>query len=109
MNAPGFFVRLQVGHFPAGLADLGARRRRVAETLGEFLPDEAMLRVGLSTAKTSVAGVSVQSTIAAPIGSMSLGAQPDQPCLREASYRIRRDRRSVRSIAALHHKSVMPL
>ena len=47
MLAPGFFVRFQVGHFPARLADLRARSRRVAETFGELLPDKAMLRVAL--------------------------------------------------------------
>ena len=47
MNAPGFFVRLQVGHLPACLAQLGISGRPVAETFGELLPDEAMLRIRL--------------------------------------------------------------
>src|ERR1700730_21015 len=45
--APDLSVRFQVGHFPASLADLGARRRRVSKAFGELLADETMLRVGL--------------------------------------------------------------
>src|SRR5580704_4384726 len=44
---PGIFVWLQVGHLPASPAELGVSVRRIAETFGELLPDEAMLRIGL--------------------------------------------------------------
>ena len=43
--APGLSVRLEVGHLPAGLADFGARRRRVSQPFGKLLADKAMLRV----------------------------------------------------------------
>src|SRR5208283_3890655 len=46
VTPPGFFVRRQVGQFPTRLANLGARRRRVAETFG-VKPDEPMLCIGL--------------------------------------------------------------
>ena len=46
-----FVLRLliwfQVGHFPAGLAYLGAGRGRVGKTLREFLAHKAMLCIGL--------------------------------------------------------------
>ena len=45
--APGLRVRLQVGHFPARLTDLGARRRRVSNAFGELLANEPMLCVAL--------------------------------------------------------------
>ena len=45
--APAVLVRLHVGHFPARLADLGARRRCVSKAFGKFLSREAMLRVTL--------------------------------------------------------------
>ena len=41
--APAFFVRLQIGHLPARLADF--RDRMVSQRVSELLSDEAMLRV----------------------------------------------------------------
>jgi hypothetical protein len=45
--APSLFVRLQVRHLPARLADLRPGRRRIRQTFGEHLAREAMLRVTL--------------------------------------------------------------
>ena len=45
--APRLFVRFDVRHLPARLADFGAPRRRVGDVVGEILPREAMLGVGL--------------------------------------------------------------
>ena len=45
--APGLGVRLQVGHFPARLTDLGAWRRCVSNAFCELLANEPMLRVAL--------------------------------------------------------------
>src|SRR5262249_34011836 len=45
--APALLVRLEVGHFPPCLADLGAWGRRVNKAFGELLADKAMLRIAL--------------------------------------------------------------
>ena len=47
MLAPGFCIGLQIGHFPARLAELGAPRRSIDNAFGELLTSEAMLRVAL--------------------------------------------------------------
>src|SRR6202007_3104757 len=44
--APGFRVRLQVGHFPPRQTDFKPQRRRVCKAFGELLTSEAMLRIG---------------------------------------------------------------
>ena len=47
MLAPSLGVRLEIRHFPASLADFGARPGRVRQPFGKFLAGEAMLRVAL--------------------------------------------------------------
>src|ERR1700760_3522961 len=45
--APCFFVNVDVRQFPARLAEVETRRRAVLDPFGQFLPDKAMLSVGL--------------------------------------------------------------
>ena len=45
MSVPGVLVRLEVGHLPAGLADLGPGQWRVGHARRELLPREAVLGV----------------------------------------------------------------